>query len=84
MNPLINEINSEINNDGYNDYINDMELLEKKIRKNLSRRQYIDSYQKLIRYIHLDLSWSIDIFNELILYKLGDEIYSEDLINLIK
>jgi len=83
MNSLLDEINSEINDDEYNEYVANTILLENEIKNILNKRDYNMSYQKIIRYIHLDLLWSISIFNELIIYKLADEIYFKNLINLI-
>ena len=83
MNSLLDEINSEINDGEYNEYVANTILLENEIKNILNKRDYNMSYQKIIRYIHLDLLWSISIFNELIIYKLADEIYFKNLINLI-
>ena len=83
MNNLLDEINSEIDEDGWELYINNIILLENKIKLLLDEKNYNQSYQKIIRYIHLDLLWSIDVFDELIKYKVTDEIYIKNLINLI-
>lgn len=83
MTHLLDEINLEINIDEYDEYTDNIILLENKIGDVLDKLEYISSFQKIIRYIHLDLLWSVDIFNKLVIYKIADEIYFKNLINLI-
>ena len=83
MTHLLDEINLEINIDEYDEYTDNIILLENKIGDVLEKLEYISSFQKIIRYIHLDLLWSVDIFNKLVIYKIADEIYFKNLINLI-
>mgnify|MGYP006176425835 CR=1 FL=1 len=81
---FIDEIDSEIDLEDFKNYIDNIILLENTIEHTLNRRNYSTSYQNVIRYIHLDLLWSIDIFNKLIIYKIADEIYFKKIIKLIK
>ena len=84
MTNLLDEINSEIDVKEFKKYTDNIILLENKIEQILDRREYSTSYQNIIRYIHLDLLWSINLFNKLIIYKITDEIYFKNLIKLIK
>lgn len=84
MTHLLDEINLEINDDECAEYMDNIFLLENKIVDVLEKLGYNSSFPKIIRYIHLDLSWSVTIFDKLLIYKIADEIYFDDLINLIK
>ena len=84
MTNLLDEINSEIDVEEFKKYTDNIIVLENKIEQILDRREYSTSYENIIRYVHLDLLWSINIFNKLIIYKISDEIYLKNLINLIK
>ena len=84
MSSLLEEITSEIDEEEYNKYVENIYKLQNKINDTITRHNYPEVYFKIIKYIYVDLSWSIEIFKNLITYKVVDEIYCNELIKLIK